>query len=496
MAVSDSDYESSFTIPAPKGIYQADGDTNMNVSYAFKAENIRTERGLLASAYGTSDMFPAASDAPIETLVRFTRRNMPESAELYVAAAGGAIYTISPGEEAFTKRGEGYTSNVWSSVTYETVKDGSTVDVLILSNAVDGMIALYGDTLEIESKTLSIGEDYANVKFSVLGRYAERIWGTGAKDYPDSLFYSRPYDPFTWTDVPETPELGGGVIQQPTWDGDAFMSLQTFGGYLLAIKQNTVFEVRGTDPGSFTINEAYGTDGPIQHRSICVDTTNMLFLTRNDIGLYDGSALRLLARDALHDVMQMMDEKSMQTATACISGHVYRLALCVQESADDEGAENNTVIEYDAERGTFMLRKGMRVKTFLSDKGNVLYTDAQSPFTVKRYNDENEHSYGETGMDCLWETSWLDLGKRYIKRDFELRFTAEAGADDVPLTITVQTDRREKSKTILLQQDRRDYRVKIHLRGKRVKLRVESEAAKALWRIDGGIEVRYTLDED
>lgn len=52
MAVSDSDYAGSFVIPSPKGIYQADGDTNMSLAYAYEAQNIRTERGLMASAYG------------------------------------------------------------------------------------------------------------------------------------------------------------------------------------------------------------------------------------------------------------------------------------------------------------------------------------------------------------------------------------------------------------------------------------------------------------
>ena len=311
VAISDSDDEGGFQLPMPKGIWQAEGDTNANVNYAYRAQNIRTELGLLASAYGTEEALPSVG-SPIETLTRFNRRNNPEGGPVYVAAAGGALYTIKAGEESWTLRGEGYQSNVWSYVTYETAKNEATVDVLILSNAKDGMVALYGDDLSVEKKSLTIGEGYANVKFAVLGRYAERIWGTGAKDQPDSLFYSRPYDPFNWTDVPETPELGGGMIQQPTWDGDAFLSLQTFGGYLLAIKRNTVFEVRGTDPSSFTINEAYGTDGPMLSRSICVDRTNMLYLTRGDIGLYDGSTLRLLAKDALH-WMESMETSSRQS---------------------------------------------------------------------------------------------------------------------------------------------------------------------------------------
>lgn len=44
MSISDSDYEGKFTIPTPKGIYQAAGDTNINADYAYRAQNIRTER--------------------------------------------------------------------------------------------------------------------------------------------------------------------------------------------------------------------------------------------------------------------------------------------------------------------------------------------------------------------------------------------------------------------------------------------------------------------
>ena len=54
MSISDSDYQGRFTIPTPKGVYQAAGDTNINTDYAYLAQNIRTERGLLASSYGTS----------------------------------------------------------------------------------------------------------------------------------------------------------------------------------------------------------------------------------------------------------------------------------------------------------------------------------------------------------------------------------------------------------------------------------------------------------
>ena len=492
--VQDEGYEGRFTIPTPKGVYQAAGDTNVDTDYAYRAENMRTQRGLLATSYGTSRAFPALG-VPIETLTRFYRRSRPDDPDVFVAGAGGAIYTYTMGTEGWVMRGEGFSCNRWSCVTYEAQEDGATVDVLIMSNAHDGMIAIYGSDLRVERKTLRIGEDYADVRFSVLGRHAERIWGTGAPGYPDDVFYSRPYDPFDWTGVADTPELGGGVIKQPTWDGDAFIALEPFGGYMLAIKRSTVFEIRGSDPSSFTITEAYGTDGPVQARTVCVDRLRMFFLASSGLGLYDGSTLSLLSRDALHETMRMRMEGTDELATACVCGHVYYLALCVKESAGDVLRENNTVIEYDTERGTFMVRKGLRVKDFFALGGRVYVTHADSPYEVLRYDDENAGGYMGRPMESLWETPWLDLGKEMTKRDFVLRFTADADENDVPVELTIVTDRREKTKTVLLQKRRRDYRVKLQNSGVRVRLRVASRAKAAGWRIYGGIQVEYSVDE-
>ena len=81
------------------------------------------------------------------------------------------------------------------------------------------------------------------------------------------------------------------------------------------------------------------------------------------------------------------------------------------------------------------------------------------------------------------------------KNDFTLRFTADADADDVPVDISIITDKREKLKTVLLQRDRDDYRVRIQNSGKRVKLRIASNQRAAGWRIYGGVQVEYGMDE-
>jgi hypothetical protein len=377
-------------------------------------------------------------------------------------------------------------------VTYE--ENGN--DILLLTNAEDGMIAIYGDTLDVEAKTLTIGDNYSAVKFAQLGRHAERIWGTGAPGYPDSIFYSKPYNPFDWTAVEETPELGGGVIQQPTWDGDSFMALEPFGGYLLAVKNSTVFEVRGTDPSSFTITQAYGTDGPLEQRTICTDRLSMFFMSESGLGLYDGSTLSLLSRDALYETMRMRMPGMEHKETACVCDHVYYLALCVRETEDEILTENNTVVEFDTERGTFMIRKGIRVKDFYSLGGKVYFTRADNPFEILRYNDPKESAYMGEAMQSLWETPWMDLGKAYKKSEFTLRFTADADVSDVPVEFAVVTDRGEKKKVVLLRAKRDDYKVQIRNKGVRVKLRVRSHVRPAGWRIYGGIQVDYTIEEE
>lgn len=492
--MDEQDYAGSFTIPAPMGVYQAWGDTNISTQYAYRAQNIRTERGLLATSYGTSRAMPSLGE-PIETLTRFYRRTRPDDPEVFVAAAGGRLYTYTMGEEGWVMRKDGFISDRWSCVTYEAVEGEETVDVLILSNEKDGMIAIYGNDLRVEEKPLAIGESYAQVKFAQLGRYAERIWGTGAPGYPDSVFYSRPYNPFDWTPSAETPEMGGGVIAQPTWDGDSFMAIETFGGYLLAIKKRTIFEIRGTDPSSFTITEAFGSDGPMEARTIATDGQNLFFLAEGGIGLYDGTAMRQLSRNALHETMRMRMDGTQTLATACICDHVYYLALCVKEREDAYITQNNCVIEFDTERGTFMVRKGMRVKDFYALGGKVYYTQADSPYEVIRYGDEDAKGYLGTPMESIWQTAWLDLGKSYKKRDFVLRMTADADENDLPIEITIASEKREKSRTVLLQKRRKDYRVKIQLSAMRIQVKIRSHGRAAGWRIYGGVQVEYTLDE-
>ena len=289
MSISDSDYQGRFTDP-----HAARASIRRR---ATRTSTRTTRTGRRTSARSAGFWLRATARAArfrrwARTSRRwrgFTGRTRPDDADVYVAAAGGAIYTYTMGTEGWVKRSRRDTrATCGRFVTYEAAEGGATVDILILSNEKDGMIAVYGSDLRVEKQDAD-----ASATHYERGE-VRRSWGGtrsafGARAQRDTRTASSIRAPTTrshWTDVPETPELGGGVINQPTWDGDKFISLEPFGGYLLAVKERTIFEIRGTDP------EQLHDHGGLRHgrpgggaAAFCTDRTSMLYLSQSGIGL-------------------------------------------------------------------------------------------------------------------------------------------------------------------------------------------------------------------
>ena len=346
------------------------------------------------------------------------------------------------------------------------------MDVLILTNAQDGMIALYGDDLRVE-------RIQTPARFAVLGRHAERIFAAGVEGEPDSLYYSRPYDPFDWSPDEQNPEMGGGVIRQPSWDGDRFVALQPLGAYLLALKTRSIYQLRGADPSSFVITPAYGADAPDAPDTVAVDGAAMFYLSGGEIALYDGVCARLLAKDALCDALE---GASFQNACAVQHGHVYYLALALAGSG-----HNDAVIEYDILRETFMLRRGICVRAFLQGADGVYFTSSLDPCRVYRYG----VTYGHDGLPVsfAWTTGWLGGDAQRKRKDgFLVRFFAQ-GEEGLCLRLALQTERGRIERAVCLHPQGRAYCLRFPLRGVRFRLCLSGQDAR-FWRIPGGFELQ------
>lgn len=496
MAINPSAYETQIAISQFAGINQSMGDASLSPSFAYRAENVHTERGILSRASGYEAAMPPVG-AMIGTLARFYRRNHEpeEDREVFVAATLDGIYTWTAGAEAWIKRyPETGTlkKDSWASVTYETERNGETVDVLLMTNDEDGVVIIYGDDLSAQALEIRLGDGGKALKFGSVERHSERIWGTGIKDEPDSLYYSKPYNCLDWEPVEEMPEMGGGTIRQPTWNGDAFIALKRFGPYLVACKRKSMYIIRGTDPSTYTIEEIYGSDAPEAAATIGVDGTQMLYLTQGGIGIYDGNSARLLDKNALYDTMALRTALCAKKAVACTAKHVYYMALPVRSERNDlETVENNTIIEYDMLRGTFMLRTGIYVKNFLAAGGEVYFTSSREPYQV--YKLGSGDGYNHMDVKAYWETGWFDLGaKNVTKSAFIIRFFAK-GEQGAAMKITVATEKKEKMKTVPLMEAGKVHKVRIQNRGRRFKIRFETEGTQE-WSITGGVQIQLDID--
>jgi hypothetical protein len=243
-------YDADVFLSSFLGLMQAGDGVGADVRYAVEAENVETPYGVL-QPQAAPVVQETGFSARIETLMKLYRRWYSGTGSkdwLFIATGGKLFYKHAGTDDAWTQLGfptgvTAYASDVWSWAAYEINPTGSTapVDVLLISNAKDGMYMIsppYTATVPQADWTVTAINTQGK-KFGVIERYAERIWGGAIPDDPDMLMYSRPFDPTDWTQAGENeePEDGAGDIQQPSWDGDSFRALRAFGNQLIALSR-------------------------------------------------------------------------------------------------------------------------------------------------------------------------------------------------------------------------------------------------------------------
>ena len=391
--------------------------------------------------------------------------------------------------------GTGYGCNVWSWVSYEINPDGSEspVDVLLLSNATDGMVMLRGDTMAVSTVTTP-------KKFGVIERYAERIWGGAINDDPDMLVYSAPYDPTDWTANVEIPEDGAGDVLQPSWDGDSFTALRAFGSQLIAFKRSRVWRVLGTDPGEYAFKEQYGGGAPYCG-TIAVATERILMLDKQGLVAYDGLAVQPFAQSYAKGVFRRMNVASLDQANACLWHGKYYLALPLNSATS-----NNAVLIYDTVEGTWLLREDVAVEAFLPTENDLYFTSASTPGRIWRWQENSWLTGSATTGRAKWVTPWNDLGYRQIsKGGFEVYVLCEV-KQSATITVSIQTEKKTKTKTLTvapLTADEisagKEYKQKrLHFggTGRRFRLIIEGPDTGVAWRLVGGVLTVVEIDPD
>lgn len=485
-----NDYESSIRCSEWAGLYQGGDGYNINLKYAIDGKNFDVRGGTLSPLTALTALEGELPEAGIGTLMALTKRYESDGAEAgttyLVVAAGGNLYTRALTETTWTQRYTGFTNNDFDFVTYEVnTRNGTAtaapVDVLLFTNADDGMYCLYADDLSVAPVT--IAPDGNEVKFGIICRHAERIWGSGIKGDPDKLMYSAPYDPFDWAQNDEIPEDGAGDILQPSWDGDKFVALRNYGSYLLAFKRDRVWRVLGTNPGEYVMKEQFG-GGTIIENSVAVYGDIVLMLGYDGLMAYDGSGVVQFKQDFVRKLMRRLSPGYAAKATAAVMGETYFLALPL-----DGSSENNAVLEYDFVNKTFSLREGVQVSSFLEWSGKMYALGGDNPSAVYSIG------HGEGSGDALpmqWISGWQDLNMRFAtKSTFSVYLLSPTG---MKVIVGIETEKKMKTKEVELKAGV-PKTVRLNVNGRYVRFMFRT-TTKKWWNLAGGYQVYFELDYD
>lgn len=517
-------YDADVWISGFAGLNQYGPGLDGDVRYAVEASNLETPAGVLQPMAAPELLQAGFQSSKIETLAHLYRRwyTGTEDKEVLFAATGGSLYYLTSTSSAWTQLPfpsgvTAYNSNVWSWVAYEINPEGSSapVDILILSNADDGMIMVVPPYTEtgthadwtveaIDTRADPTDPNEVPKKFGVIERYAERIWGGAIPDDPDMLVYSRPYDPTNWTPAGENeePEDGAGSIQQPSWDGDSFTGLRQFGQQLIAFKKNRVWRILGTDPGEYTFKEQYGGGAPYWN-TIAVDIERIFMVENDGMAIYDGLSVNPMQREAIEDIWRTVNKSALDQMCAAMFKQKYYVAFPTGTSA-----YNNALLVYNTQDNTILFYNCVNIESFLVTDKNLYATSATIPGKVLKINFDSWETGTVVAAATKWETPWMTLGRESIRKGgFDIYFTPEVKSTAATIKFTIRTEKKSKSKSYTVSpltlsdvtagKSFKTKRIHIGGVGRRFKLIIETAATVNVpWRLIGGIQIIAETDPD
>lgn len=531
-------YDADAYIPGFLGLKQQDILMNPDTRFAAEAENVETPNGVLQPRAANRVLGGSFEGQRIETLAQFHRRwfTGTGSKDWLIAAVGGKLYYRQSGVDMWSTAIpmptgiDSFQSNVWSWVTYEiNPDDGDTVDVLLISNQLDGMFMVIPPDMQnpwsnvkthdwdyqkamtweevvspawaiqpVDTRVDPDDEDEDPPKFGVIERYAERIWGGNIAGFPDKLIYSRPYDPTDWRPDADVPEDGGGEINQPSWDGDSFTALKAFGDQLLAFKRNRIWRILGTNPGEYEFREQFGSGTPYA-KTIAKDGERLYMMERDGLAIYDGQNTAPYQRENIEKFWRTVNRNAMDQMCCAMFRNKYYLALPVNGSA-----VNNAMLIYDLREGTILLHTGIYVEDFLPTEDMLYATTSDLPGRLTEVRYDSWVTGAACGKAAKWTSPWMDFGRKDMQKGgFDLYIVPEVQSQPVTLTISVQTEKKTKTKEYTISPvvgTGKEHRgKKLHFGGTGRKFRVIIQAPEgntAPWRLIGGIHMIVETDPD
>ena len=452
------------------GLNQSADDSVLSKNQSRNAQNVDVASGTLKTIDGYSKYIATAAPAGITRLMKFYKNNTTTGAvtSYLLAATATAIYNWTG--SAWTALATGLTNGDWDYFNYQI----AATDVVIMGNGTDTTKKWDGTTFA------ALGGSPPNMKSVTLHR--ERIWGTGVKATPNSVYYSDTIGdghtgPENWTIA----EDRAGVINVPTWDGGVCLGLSNIFDDVVVFKTNSVLRILGTYPAAYEVRTVYSSVGAIAEKTIVSGGERAFFLSSDGLYYYNGTSTAPLLGDKAKDIV--INKTYAKNAVSIIHKNVLYCAF-----PEGTSTTNNAMFVYDLLANTFMVWRGISVTDMMELDGKLLFASGAIVYNI----DENATTFDGTNINAFWETPWQDLDAfRVTKTADTLYFYARGNG---MLRVDITFDNKTKTKNVTLNVFGKLHTLATNLEGRRFKMKF-SNISGSKFELTAP-ELTYEADED
>lgn len=448
------------------GLNQAADDSVLAVNQSRNAQNVDVSSGTLKSVNGYSKYVSNPCPAGITRLMKFFKTNTStgETVSFLLAATATAVYYWTGSE--WSALGTGFTSGDWDYINYQI----NETDVIIMGNGSDVMKKWDGTTFTNLGGTPPVAKS--------ITIHAERLWATGVKAFPNSVYYSDDLNPENWVGG----EDAAGEIYLPTWDGGVCIGVSNIFSDLVIFKTNNISRVMGTYPSVYEVKQVYSSVGAIAEKTIVSSNDRAYFLSKDGLYYYNGVSAYPLLGDKAKDIV--INPAYAKNAVSIV--HKGKLYCAFPEG---ESTTNNAILVHDIEGGSLMIWRGISVTDFMEYQDKLLFTNTTGfVYAI----DENESTFDGTEIKSHWETPWQDLDAfRVTKTADTLYFHAKGNG---MMRIEITFDNKTKTKNVTLSAKGKLYSIPVNLEGRRFKLKFSNISGSKFELTEP--ELTYEADED
>jgi hypothetical protein len=433
-----------------RGIDQSQDKQLIGLSAGMRVDNCDVSDGILKRSKGYTKYSPAQLAYAPKTIMAYYNGGVGK----LIVAANKALYELSNDTFSVITGTENYFSEMkMDYINYQSKE----IELLILTNGQENVKVYDGSSvrnLKHDGASSTAGTSNIAPKGKYIELYKERVFMAGEHNSPNSVFFSKDFDPDDWT-APTTPDtevnMHGGEIQIPTWDGGSIIGMKALRDMLLVFKNRVIFALTGSYPGEFASSVIFSSvNGDIIDKTISVVDNMAMWATTEGIFLFDGNGTKEYT-PRIKNYWDAVDKEGVKNACGIIYKNKYYLAV-----PSYGGDINDAVIEIDLTTDSVAIHTWVYPNQFINYEGQCLFIDDDGYIYIYGEGDKNS---------TTMISSVYDTGDIYMDAMITLDKVRFVGYGDGVITIYALSGDKVISKDVTLTLEDKLYEVEMYLEG-------------------------------